>query len=95
MDDIPLCPDWWPLMLWKLHFPPKHIRWVGPPPPVNFPLAIDDLMANLHIHTLTYLMLDQGAAQQVRKIAEERMADTAQSLSRLHNEARMPVASEA
>lgn len=85
MDDIPLCPPWWPQVLWRLHFPTG--RHPGPGPgPVNFPPAIEDIMANLHIHTMSYLMLDQGAAQQIRTVAEQRLVHTVQNLSKYHEE---------
>ena len=54
MDDVPLCPEWWPHMLWRLHFPlnvPPH-----PLPPVNDPPIMNDILANLHIHTMSYLV---------------------------------------
>jgi len=83
-DDI--CPPWWPNLLWRLHVPsPPH--WPGPGP-VNYPPAIDNLMANLHIHTMSYLMRDQSVAQQIRGIAEQQMTNAVQNLSRDHEEAR-------
>ena len=86
MDDIPLCPEWWPLLLWRLHFPIGG----GRPPvpnPVNYPPAINDLMAGLHIHTLSYLMKDQAAAQEIRTKAEQQMVHAAQNLSKSHAQA--------
>jgi hypothetical protein len=84
MDDVPICPDWWPRMLWHLHFPPKR---PGPGPgPINYPPAIDSILAALTTHTLTYMYLDKEAAQQVRTVAERTITQTAQKLSRLHAE---------
>lgn len=82
MDDVPLCPEWWPLMLWKIHFPPKR---PGPGPgPINYPPAIDHIMAGLTIHSLTYMLLDKTVAQDVRHLAEKTVADTAHNLTKLH-----------
>jgi hypothetical protein len=84
MDDPPICPDWWPRMLWSLHFPPRR---PGPGPgPINFPPAIDSMMAALMIHTSTYMLLDKAVAQQIRNQAEQTLSRTAQSLSKLHEE---------
>jgi putative SOS response-associated peptidase YedK len=63
-DDI--CPPWWPRLLFRLHVP-LPFPWPGPGP-VNYPPAIDNLMANLHIHTMSYLMRDENAAQQIRGV---------------------------
>jgi hypothetical protein len=49
---------------------------------------MEDILANLHIHTLSYQLLDQGAAQQIRSIAKERLVDAARSLSKHHDQAR-------
>jgi hypothetical protein len=84
MDDVPLCPEWWPKMLWQLHFPPRR---PGPGPgPINYPPAIDSMMGALLIHTSSYMLLDKQAAQQIRNHAEQSLARTAQSLSKLHEE---------
>ncbi len=79
-------PPWWPELLWQLHFPiGKH---PGPGPgPVNYPPAIDNIMAGLHIHTMSYLMLDQAAGQQIRQITEQRLAYAVQNLSKSHDDA--------
>jgi hypothetical protein len=75
----------WPQLITQLHFP---VVPHGPGPgPINFPPAIDDIMAGLHIHTMSYLMMDQAAAQQIRDIAEQRMAETVRNLSKLHEKA--------
>jgi hypothetical protein len=84
MDDPPICPDWWPRMLWSLHFPPRR---PGPGPgPINFPPAIDSMMATLLIHTSSYMLLDKAVAQQIRNQAEQTLSRTALSLSKLHEE---------
>jgi hypothetical protein len=85
MNDMPTCPDWWPVMLWKLHFPPPR---PGPGPgPINFPPALDSILAALTTHSLTYLYLDKDLAQQVRTLAERGIVHTAQNLSDLHAKA--------
>ncbi|HKB03390.1 MAG TPA: hypothetical protein VKD90_14300 [Gemmataceae bacterium] len=82
MDDIPICPEWWPRMLWKIHFPRPR---PGPGPgPINYPPAIDDMMAALTMHSLSYMLLDKAAAENVRSVTETTLAETARSLSRLH-----------
>jgi hypothetical protein len=86
MDDVPLCPEWWPKILWDLHFIVIPHRKGPVPPPVNYPIAVNDMMAALSIHTFTYLMMDQEAAQGIRTQAEERLASTAQQLSKLHDQ---------
>lgn len=83
MEDVPLCPPWWPRLLWDLHFVPRP--WPGP---VNYPPIMEDIMANLHIHTVSYLLLDQGVAQQIRSITEERLVDASRNLSKYHDQAR-------
>src|SRR5262245_41235921 len=82
MDDIPICPDWWPAMLWRIHFQPKR---PGPGPgPINYPPAIDSMMATLVIHSLSYMILDQTAAQKVRDVAENALSGTAKQLHQYH-----------
>jgi len=84
MSDTPICPEWWPAMLWKIHFPPRR---PGPGPgPINFPPAIDAIMASLTIHSLSYMLLDKAVAQRVRDAAEGALANTARQLSTLHQE---------
>ena len=78
-------PAWWPQLLWQLHFPIR--RPGGGPGPINFPPAIDDVMAGLHIHTMSYLLEDQNAAQQIRQITEQRLVQSVQNLSKAHDEA--------
>src|ERR1700730_6255384 len=85
MDDTPTCPPWWPQLLWGLHFHPRP--WRGGGGPVNYPRIIEDIMASLHVDTLSYLMIDQEAAGQIRAVAEHRLASAADNLSAYHNEA--------
>jgi hypothetical protein len=80
-------PAWWPQLLWQLHFPVVGKRPGPGPGPINFPPAIEDVMAGLHIHTMSYLMLDQTAAQQIRHITEQRLVQAVQNLSKSHDEA--------
>jgi len=82
-DDI--CPPWWPRLLFRLHIPMPR-PWPGHGP-VNYPPAIDNLMANLHIHTMSYLMKDENAAQQIRGVAEEQMVNAVKNLSKDHEKA--------
>jgi len=82
-----LCPPWWPRIIWDLHYWhwPKHKG--PPPPPVNYPPAIQDLMASIAIHTFSYLQMDQKAAQVIRAQAEAKIVETAKQLSQLHEQA--------
>ncbi len=85
-DEISTCPPWWPQLLWQLHFPVvKHPG--GGPGPINYPPVIEDIMANLHVHTMSYLMLDQNAAQQLRHSAEQQLVKSVGSLTKLHDQA--------
>ena len=40
MDDVPLCPPWWPKIIWELHFFPRPPG----PGPINLPAAIEDVL---------------------------------------------------
>jgi hypothetical protein len=84
MDQIPICPEWWPEMLWKIHFPPQR---PGPGPgPINYPPAIDSIMASLAIHSLSYMLLDKAAAQRLRDFTEQTLSNTANRLSKYHED---------
>jgi hypothetical protein len=76
-DDAP-APSWWPQLFFNLHFPKLH--WPGPGP-VNLPAEVSNLLANLHIHTFSYYMDDQKAAQTIRAAAECQMIKSVQVLS--------------
>lgn len=82
--DPSTAPPWWPQLLWQLHFPVVHPPGPGP---INFPPAIENIMANLHIHTMSYLMADAQAAQRLRQTAEQQLVHAAQNLSKSHDEA--------
>jgi hypothetical protein len=84
MDDIPICPPWWPVLNWQLHFLPRP--WPGPGP-VNLPAAMEDIYASLNVHTMSYLLLDQKAAAEIRANTEQRLIETIGKLSRMHDEA--------
>jgi hypothetical protein len=49
--------------------------------------VVEDIMSALAIHTFSYKMRDQEAAQQIRTLAEEQIANAARSMSALHDEA--------
>ena len=44
-------------------------------------------MANRHIHTMSYLMADESAAQRLRQTTEQQLAHAVQNLSKSHDEA--------
>jgi hypothetical protein len=87
MDDVPLCPDWWPQILWRLHF--THIPWHGGGGgnPVNYPPATDSILSALMAHTSSYLLLDQKAGAAIREEAVKSIVSAAQNMDRMHNEA--------
>jgi hypothetical protein len=70
-DDIPICPPWWPYSLWSLHFPDKILHPGGP---VNKPQIENQILLSLQAHTASYLMTDQAAAKQMRKLALAQLA---------------------
>jgi hypothetical protein len=88
MDDVPICPDWWPRLIWRLHFPIKIPGPVPPPPPVNFPPEMDRIFQGLAIHTMTYSMADQKAAQAIRTQLEQTLSTSIKGLSKTHDEKR-------
>jgi len=45
---------------------------------------MEDMMAALSIHTLSYLMLEKSDAESIRSAAEQSLARTASQLSALH-----------
>ena len=69
--------EWWPEILVQLH---KH-EWV------NYPPAIDSILAGLISHTASYLILDKEAGAVIRAAASKSMIETIQSMDKLHNEA--------
>ncbi len=44
-------------------------------------------MSGLHIHTMSYLMRDQTAAQEIRKVAEQQLTYAVQNLHKFHEDA--------
>ena len=91
MDNVPIHPPpspfrqpWWPVLLSDLLFLPRPFPGPGP---MNTPQAVEDIMASLAIHTMSYMWLDQQAAQQLRNMVEQELVKTVQNLSRLHDEA--------
>lgn len=60
MDDVPLCPPWWPKIIWNLHFFPRPQPFLGPGP-ISLLAALEDVMASLTVHRMSYLLLDQQA----------------------------------
>jgi hypothetical protein len=84
--DVPICPEWWPQMIWKLHIPPKVIGGPGPSP-VNYPPAIDHIMSAMLIHTASYLLQDNEVAQQIRKASVSSIVNMAQKMGDLHDQA--------
>jgi hypothetical protein len=84
MDDVPLCPDWWPLALWQLHF--TKIPWPGPGNPVNYPPAINAILSALLAHSSSYLLLDQKAGAAIRAEAVKSIASAAENMDKLHSE---------
>jgi len=84
MDPIPICPDWWPKIIWDLHF--LHIPHEPPPNPVNLPAEMDRIFQQLAMHTMTYTMRDQKAAQTIRTQLEDSLASSIKGLSRMHDE---------
>ncbi len=83
MDDVPLCPDWWPRLIWDLHF--THIPHEPRPNPVNYPAEMDRIFQQLAIHTMTYTMQDQKAAQVMRTDLEQNLSQAILGLSKGHD----------
>ena len=78
-DDIPICPPWWPHSLWSLHFPHKIIHPPGPGP-INLPAEANQILLQLQAHTASYLITDQAAAKQMRKLAFDQLEAAVQKL---------------
>ncbi|MGI8952133.1 MAG: hypothetical protein ACR2FN_11170 [Chitinophagaceae bacterium] len=84
MEEVPLCPEWWPLILWNLHT--TKVPWKRPIP-VNYPIALESILSALNIHTSSYLLSDQKLAQQVRESAVKNIVEMAQKMDELHDQA--------
>lgn len=83
MDEEPICPPWWPKTLWDLHYLPLPFGHG----PINIPRIVNDIMATLTIHTMSYMLEDQEEAQRIRDTAEEQLVKYVQNLSKSHDEA--------
>jgi hypothetical protein len=82
MDDIPLCPDWWPHMLWQLHFPHHHLVPHIPDPvgPVNYPPEINRLLLALVTYASSYHLSEELGMKQ-RETAKAEVVEAANSLN--------------
>jgi hypothetical protein len=89
MDDVPLCPEWWPHILWKLHFTVIPWHHGGGGNPVNYPPATDSILSALMAHTSSYLLLDQKAGAVIREQAVKTIIETAKNMDQLHEVAAM------
>jgi hypothetical protein len=84
MDDIPICPDWWPRTLWQLHHPIKFPGGGIHPPgpgPINLPPDVNQILINLQLHTSSYHMNDNRTAKEVRKAALTGLQAAVQALA--------------
>ena len=79
---IPLGLPWWPQLIFDLCYLPRPggLGLI----PVNYPRAVEDMMASLGMHAMSYFWLDQEAAAKIRTAAEEQLVSTAKQLSALH-----------
>lgn len=80
-----ICPPWWPQLLWELHLPHHGLGGGGGGNPVNYPPALNDILAALSIHTFSYLLLDQKLGQSMRTQAEGQIVTTVKQMSALHD----------
>ena len=77
MDSTSTCPPWWPQLLWELDVR----RRPGPSAAhMNYSPLIEDIMASMHVHAMSHLMTDQGAAAEIRTLAEQRLMHAADHL---------------
>jgi hypothetical protein len=83
MDDYPICPDWWPKILWDLHF--RSVPWERHII-VNYPPPTEAILTALLAHTSSYLILDKKAAADIRAAAVKGIIEAATNLDRLHDE---------
>ena len=84
MDDIPICPDWWPRTLWQLHHPIQLPGGTIHPPgpgPINLPPEVNQILINLQLHTSSYHMNDNRTAKEVRKAALTGLQAAVQALA--------------
>lgn len=87
MEEYPICPDWWPKILWNMHFQKWPKFPLGGPSPINYPVAIDHIMAALMAHTSSYLLQDKVAAHTIRQASVKTIVEMAGKMDRLHDEA--------
>jgi hypothetical protein len=82
MDDIPLCPEWWPHMLWHIHFPSDIVfpHKGGGGNPVNMPAELNRVLIALASYSLTYQLPDAERAGKLRQLAHEEIVAAAQAL---------------
>ncbi len=76
MDEIPLCPPWWPKFLWDSEWLPHH----GGGNPVNMPVEVDDVLIALTINVLSHRLADQERAASIRGLTVQTIGTTAQKL---------------
>lgn len=86
MDDIPICPEWWPLMLWRLHYTITPFNGTGGNNPRNFPPPIDSILSALLAHTSSYLMQNKEEAKVIRTAALNSIIKTAEGMKNLPGE---------
>ena len=79
MDDVPLCPEWWPILVWNLHYHP--VPW-NPGGPVNYPPWMDTIFQQLAMYTMTYRLQDQKAAVEMRGQIEEQLIGSIKQMGR-------------
>lgn len=80
MDDIELCPPWWPLALWRLHF--QGLPWEKEHfDPRNKPAPTNRLLVALNAHVSTYMMGDEKSVKQIRNAAIKEMREAIEQLA--------------
>lgn len=83
MEEVPLCPDWWPLSLWRLHF----TKFPWPHGPINLPFDMASILSALQTHTQSYFLIDQELGKQVRAAAVKSIVETVQHMDERHEQA--------
>lgn len=78
--DIPLCPPWWPPFLWQGEWFP-HKPGGGPGGPINYPPDVDDILVALTVNVLSYRLVDQDSAANIRALTVETITKTAGRLN--------------
>lgn len=85
---FPLGLPWWPQLIFDLCYLPRP-EGLGLVP-VSYPRAVEDMMASLGMHAMSYFWLDQEAAAKIRTAAEAQLVSTAKQLSVLHEASAEP-----